>query len=126
MRMRTIWPAVVIKQKKQDILSEPIIMYASCYLLSECGRDKEDKNYGRTTLGTIATAWRTVGASKDLPLGTKLYIPYFKNESNKGFFVVEDRGGAFRHKTKHLDIFMESKVAMDEFGMHYLPVYIIK
>lgn len=93
----------------------------TAYTLQECGKAPDHPYYGVTASGMKATKYHTIAA--DLPFGTKLYIPYFKDWPNKGIFVVEDRGGAI--KGKRLDVYFgENEVSQAlEFGRRKLEVY---
>ncbi|GEM_PF-2663457 len=63
--------------------------------------------------------WGIIAMDKKYPLGTKVYIPYFKKT-----FVCEDRGGAIRGNK--IDIWMPSKKMAIEFGRRKLIAYVIK
>lgn len=58
------------------------------------------KTTGRTAMGTIATAGRTVAMSSSYKFGTKIQI------KGMGTYVVEDRGGAIQGN--RIDIFVSS------------------
>lgn len=102
-----------------------MIFEVTAYTLreEECGKSPDDPYYGITASGKKVKAWHTVAAPKDIPFGTKIYIPYFKDKPNKGIFVVEDRGGAI--KGNRLDVYMESLSEALEFGRRKLEVYIL-
>ena len=55
-------------------------------------------------------------------MGTVIYIPYFKDKPNGGWFVVQDRGGAI--SSSKLDIFMGSHGQALQFGRHNLTCYV--
>jgi 3D (Asp-Asp-Asp) domain-containing protein len=55
---------------------------------------------------------------KVLPLGTKVYIPYFDM-----VFTVEDTGSAIRNK--RLDILMNTKAEAWDFGIRNLEIIIL-
>ena len=69
-----------------------VTLNASAYTASTCGKAAGSKGYGITASGARASAWYTVAAGKGYPLGTIIYIPYFANKPNGGWFVVQDRG----------------------------------
>ena len=71
------------------------------------------KSNGITASGTKATAGRTVAASSNFALGTKLNI-------NGHIYTVEDRGGAI--KGNKIDIFVNSHSEALAWGVRYLPV----
>lgn len=92
---------------------------AYCSCSSCCG-----KSNGITSSGAMATAWKTIAAGSNLPIGTVVYIPEFKNEVNGGWFVVQDRGGSIT--SNKIDVFMESHSAALQFGRKTLTCYIYK
>lgn len=99
----------------------------------ECGKDVNDPKYGQPAISgrkevdfqTVhVQQWRTIAASKSIPFGTRIYIPYFKDKLNGGVFVVEDRGGAIIEG--HLDVYMEDLDEALEFGRRKLEAYILE
>jgi 3D (Asp-Asp-Asp) domain-containing protein len=45
--------------------------------------------------GNYVKGYRTISADPDyLPIGSIIYVPFFANSPNNGFFVVEDTGSA--------------------------------
>ena len=54
---------------------------AYCSCAQCCG-----KSTGKTSSGAYATAWYTLAAGSGYPIGTVIYIPYFKNKPNGGWF----------------------------------------
>lgn len=95
------------------------IMNVSAYT----NNDKGMNGKGITTLGTKTKQWETVAAPASIPLGTKLYIPYFKDYPNGGYFIVEDRGGGIYGN--RLDVYMVTKSESYSFGRRNLQVYIL-
>lgn len=79
---------------------------------------------GITASGTKATAKRTIAASSSYSFGTEFYIPYFRNQSNRGIFVVEDRGGAI--KGNRIDIYFDTHQEALNFGRRTLKVYVLE
>ena len=90
---------------------------AYCSCKSCCG-----KTNGITSSGNKAQAWYTVAAGSGYPIGTRIYIPYFKDQPNGGWFVVQDRGGAISNGK--LDIYMNSHSEALSFGRKNLECYI--
>ena len=87
-----------------------------------------DPAYGVTASQTKTREWYTVAAGPELPFGTKVYIPYFKDKPNRGIFVVEDRGVS----NGHLDIYfgdpVSDKTAVPrarDFGRRKLEVWVM-
>lgn len=90
----------------------------------DCGKYKSDKNYGITSSGAYVRAWHTVAMDQSIPMGTKIYIPYFAKYPNHGIFVKEDHGGAI--KGNRIDIFIEDKGECNRFGVRYLDIYKVR
>ena len=90
----------------------------------ECGKPKEHPEYGITASGKYVTAWQTIAGPKSIPFGTKVYIPFFKDKPNEGWFVVEDRGGAITEG--RFDVYMEDLSEALDFGRRKLEVYIFE
>lgn len=76
----------------------------------------------KTASGATAREWYTVAAGKGYAMGTVIYIPYFKNAPNGGWFVVQDRGGAISNSK--IDIYMATKSECNQFGRRNLECYI--
>ena len=89
--------------------------YCSCSKC--CG-----KSTGITSSGARATSWYTLAAGKGYPIGTIIYIPYFKNKPNGGWFVVQDRGGAISNN--RLDVYMGTHSQALQFGRRTLERYV--
>lgn len=89
--------------------------YCSCEIC--CG-----KTDGKTASGKMATAWHTVAAGDDYPIGTIIYIPALVDKPNGGWFVVEDRGGAISNEK--LDVFFNTHEEAIQFGRKSLEAYI--
>lgn len=90
---------------------------AYCPCMSCCG-----KTNGITASGAPASEWYTLAAGSVYPIGTVIYIPYFKDKPNGGWFLVQDRGGAI--SSDRLDIFYDSHSAALQFGRRYLECYV--
>ena len=90
---------------------------AYCACMSCCG-----KTNGITASGAKATAWYTLAAGKDVPIGTIVYIPALSNTANGGWFVVQDRGGAISNN--RIDIYMGSHGEAINFGRKNLQCYL--
>ena len=102
----------------------PIVktLNASAYSAADCGKSINSPSYGITSSGARATAWYTVAAGPAYPMGTIVYIPYFSNEPNGGWFVVQDRGGAITNSK--IDIYMTTHNECIKFGRRNLECYI--
>ena len=88
-----------------------------CACASCCG-----KTNGITSSGAKASEWYTLAAGSGYPIGTVIYIPYFANKPNGGWFVVQDRGGAISNSS--LDVFFGSHSAALSFGRRNLECYV--
>ena len=99
-----------------------VTLNASAYTASTCGKSPSSSSYGKTASGARATAWHTVAAGKGYPMGTIIYIPYFANKPNGGWFVVQDRGGAISNNK--IDIYMDTLGECQIFGRRNLECYI--
>lgn len=118
---RTSSESVTNNTSKQG---EPVVktMNCSAYTAYECGKSAGSSGFGKTASGAHVTQWYTVAAGKDIPFGTKIYIPYFKDKPNGGWFVVQDRGGAIT--SNRLDIYMSTSEQCRNFGRRNLECYI--
>lgn len=99
-------------------------MNASAYTASECGKSANSPGYGRTASGEKASSWYTIAAGKSYPMGTIMYIPYFKSSPNGGWFVVQDRGSAISNNK--IDIYMSTYNECVTFGRRNLECYIYR
>ena len=108
--------------KAQGITPVVKTLNASAYTASTCDKSPNSPGYGITASGARASAWCTVAAGKGYPMGTIIYIPYFANKPNGGWFVVQDRGGAISNNK--LDIYMSTYNECINFGRRNLECYI--
>lgn len=88
-----------------------------CACVSCCG-----KSNGITSCGAKASEWYTIAAGGGYAIGTVIYIPYFSNMPNGGWFVVQDRGGAISNSS--IDVFFGSHSSALSFGRRNLECYI--
>lgn len=88
-----------------------------CACVSCCG-----KSNGMTASGQKASEWYTIAAGRGYAIGTVIYIPYFANMPNGGWFVVQDRGGAISNSS--IDVFFGSHSAALSFGRKNLECYV--
>ena len=94
----------------------------SAYTDSTCDKSPSSPSYGITASGAKTSAWYTVAAGKGYPIGTIIYIPYFANKPNGGWFIVQDRGGAISNN--RLDVYMSTYNECVQFGRRNLECYI--
>ena len=125
-RVATTNPAATssasLAQKVSGITPTVRTLNASAYTASTCGKAPGSSGYGITASGARATAWYTVAAGSGYKLGTVIYIPYFANKPNGGWFVVQDRGGAISNNK--LDVYMDTYNECISFGRRNLECYI--
>lgn len=101
-------------------------MTVTAYDLSyaSCGKLPNHPQYGITACGKKVIEWYTVAAGPAIPFGTKVFIPYFRDKPNGGWFVVQDRGGKI--KDNCIDVYVSSNTACMEFGRRQLDVWILQ
>lgn len=97
-------------------------MNVSAYTASTCGKSSGSAGYGITSSGRPASSWYTIAAGSAYPIGTVVYIPYFSNQPNGGWFVVEDRGGAISNN--RIDVYMDTYSECVNFGRRNLECYV--
>lgn len=90
---------------------------AYCACMKCCG-----KTNAMTSSGVKASSWCTLAAGKSYPIGTIIYIPYFKDKPNGGWFIVQDRGGAISNSK--LDVYMGTHSQALQFGRRNLECYV--
>jgi 3D (Asp-Asp-Asp) domain-containing protein len=99
------------------------ILWVTAYWNGSCGKSPSHRLYGVTTSGQHTKEWYTVSCNpKELPLYTKVYIPYFRDKPNRGIFTVTDTG-VERGK---LDIYILTSRDCFEFGRKKLEVIILE
>ena len=76
-----------------------------------------------TYTGAHVTPWYTLAVDpKEIPLGSWVFIPYFEDKPNKGWFYAEDVGGAI--KSNRIDVYMEDLDDALEFGIRDLEILV--
>src|SRR5690554_3813119 len=103
--------------------SRALRMRVTAYTEYECDKEPGHPLFGITASGNMVEEWFTVAAGREIPFGTRLYIPYFKDRINNGIFVVEDRGGAIKENC--IDVYMTDQDAVNTFGCRWLDVYML-
>ena len=93
-----------------------VTLNTTAYCAASCGGNT------KTSSGATASSWYTVAAGSAYPAGTVMYIPYFANKPNGGWFVVQDTGGAINNS--RLDIWMDSLGECLLFGRRNLECHI--
>jgi len=122
-----------IQKEMEKIRKDPVsraggrsrIMWVTAYDLSyeSCGKYPDHPEYGITASGERVREWYTIAAGPELPFGTEVYIPYFRDKPNGGVFVIKDRGGAVKNSC--LDVYIADHEACDRFGLQRLEVYVL-
>lgn len=114
--------STTLAKKVAGITPVVATLNASAYTASTCGKAPGSAGYGRTASGAMASGWYTVAAGSGYPMGTVIYVPYFSNKPNGGWFVVQDRGGAISNN--RLDVYMDTYNECIQFGRRNLECYI--
>lgn len=95
-----------------------VTLNTTAYCAASCGGNT------RTSSGAIASSWCTLAAGSAYPAGTVMYIPYFANKPNGGWFVVQDTGGAISNS--RLDVWMDSLAECIMFGRRNLECHVYR
>lgn len=100
-------------------------MRATAYMADydSTGKNPGDPDFGITTSGTVAKreedGYSSVAVDpRVIPLGTKLYIDGY------GYAIAEDTGGAI--KGNRVDLFFNSNSEVDNWGVKWVDVYVVK
>ncbi|MCI8481682.1 MAG: hypothetical protein HFJ27_00940 [Clostridia bacterium] len=104
-----------VKGKTPTVKTFNTSAYCSCTKC--CG-----KSGGMTSAGVKASSWYTLASGSVYPIGTIIYIPYFKDKPNEGWFIVQDRGGAI--SSNKLDVYMGTHSQAIQFGRKNLECYV--
>lgn len=115
-------PGSQLASKVEGITPKVKTLNASAYTASTCGKSASSSGYGITSSGARASSWCTVAAGSGYPIGTVIYIPYFANMPNGGWFVVQDRGGAISNNK--IDIYMDTYGDCINFGRRNLECHV--
>lgn len=86
-------------------------------------------DWGNLTAMGTRTRVGVIAAPKNIPLGTKVYIPSLKWYNETGIFSVEDRGGAVVEKSNGnsvIDVWFGSHNETEKFGRQVSKMYILK
>ena len=101
-----------LASKVEGLTPKVTTLNTSAYCAASCGGNT------KTACGATASPWYTVAAGKGYAIGTIIYIPYFANQPNGGWFVVQDRGGAISNNK--LDVYMSSYSQCTSFGRNFI------
>lgn len=98
-------------------------------LTAYCNDPRCSAGWGsQTSMGT-RTKLGVIAAPKDIPLGSKVYIPELTNIKSDGIFDVEDRGGAIKVKadgTYVIDVWLPSYEEAVAFGRKTTTIYLVE
>lgn len=108
-------------KKVHKPISVELTAYCNCSICSEA--------WGSKTAMQTQTRKGVVAAPKEIPLGSRLYIPQLEYYKEDCIFDVEDRGGAVRVKddgTYIIDIWLPDHEQVKEFGRNKGVIYLIE
>jgi len=112
-------------EEKQEMLGTAIKAELTAY--SDDPRSSEQ--WGSQTAMQTHTRLGVIAAPKNIPLGSKMYIPALKNYKADGMFDVEDRGGAIKVKadgTYVIDVWVPTYEEAEEFGRKKTTIYLVE
>lgn len=117
---------ITVTEAQEEIEGQWVLMEVTAYT---AGPESTGKRPGHPLYGITASRARvqerhTVAAGKSIPFGTRIFIPAFAADENRGWFVVEDRGAAI--DDNDLDIYMKSLEDARLFGRQQMYVFIVK
>ena len=108
-----------LAERVEGMTPEVVTMNASAYSADECGGNTA------TASGARARVFYTVATDpRYYPMGTIIYIPYFADCPNGGWFIAQDTGGAI--KGNKIDVFMSCLSECNRFGRRNLECYVYK
>lgn len=106
--------------KNATPIEAELTAYCNCKICSEA--------WGSQTAMQTHTRVGIIAVPKDIPLGSKIYIPDLKGYKEDGIFEAEDRGDAVIVKndgTHIIDIWLKTHEEVKEFGRKKALVYLI-
>jgi len=107
--------------KTSTPIKAELTAYCNCKICSEA--------WGAQTAMQTHTRVGIIAVPKEIPLGSKIYIPDLKSYNEDGIFNAEDRGGAVVRKkdgTYIIDIWLPTHEQVKEFGRKKTVVYLIR
>jgi len=108
-----------LAERVEGMTPEVVTMNASAYSADECGGNTA------TASGARARVYYTIATDpRYYPMGTIIYIPYFADYPNGGWFIAQDTGGAI--KGNKIDVFMSNLSECNRFGRRNLECYVYK
>lgn len=117
--------ALTLSRGGQLLYTKSIKVKATAYSphYASTGKNPGDKAYGITATGKRArrcsNGYSSIAVDPNvIPFGTKLYVPGY------GCAIAEDVGGAIKGNT--IDVFFNSESEAINWGVKWIPVYILK
>jgi 3D (Asp-Asp-Asp) domain-containing protein len=97
-------------------------------LTAYCDDPRCSDQWGSKTAMQTRTRMGVIAAPKNIPLGSKMYIPELANYKSDGMFDVEDRGGAIKIKndgTYVIDVWVPTYEEAVKFGRKKTTIYLV-
>jgi 3D (Asp-Asp-Asp) domain-containing protein len=97
-------------------------------LTAYCDDPRCSDQWGSKTAMQTRTRMGVIAAPKNIPLGSKMYIPELTNYKSDGMFDVEDRGGAIKIKndgTYVIDVWVPTYEEAVKFGRKKTTIYLV-
>lgn len=97
-------------------------------LTAYCDDPRCSDQWGSKTAMQTRTRMGVIAAPKNIPLGSKMYIPELTNYKADGMFDVEDRGGAIKIKndgTYVIDVWVPTYEEAQKFGRKKTTIYLV-
>ena len=116
-------------QKKSEEKQEEMGRAIKAELTAYSDDPRSSEQWGSQTAMQTHTRLGVIAAPKNIPLGSKMYIPALKNYKADGMFDVEDRGGAIKVKadgTYVIDVWVQSHEEALEFGRKKTTIYLVE
>lgn len=98
-------------------------------LTAYCDDPRCSAGWGSKTAMETETRMGIIAAPRNIPLGSKMYIPELTNLKSDGIFDVEDRGGAIKVKkdgTYIIDVWVPSYEEAVAFGRKKTIIYLME
>lgn len=113
-------PPVSAVADRHQQFAKPLLLEVTAYTIHDEGMDGR----GITASGRPARPWLTAAADPAcVPMFSRLYIPALAQTPSRGYFVVEDTGGAIRGL--RLDLCVPDRQTAFAFGRRHLEVYLL-
>jgi len=116
-------------QKKSEEKQEEMGRAIKAELTAYSDDPRSSEQWGSQTAMQTHTRLGVIAAPKNIPLGSKMYIPVLENYKADGMFDVEDRGGAIKVKadgTYVIDVWVQSHEEALEFGRKKTTIYLVE